>query len=68
MQLDKICAAGTCKACHAKGGGDMTGANATRLLRVSDHIHDNPAGDLSLDALSDVAAMNRFNLPASSVR
>lgn len=26
-----------------------------------DHIHDNPAGDLSLDALSDVAAMSRFH-------
>jgi AraC family transcriptional regulator len=30
-------------------------------LRVLDHIHDNPAGDLSLDALSDVAAMSRFH-------
>lgn len=32
-----------------------------RLLRVLDHIHDNPAGDLSLDALADVAAMSRFH-------
>ena len=39
----------------------MTNANEKRLLRVFDHIHDNPAGDLSLDALSDVAAMSRFH-------
>ncbi len=32
-----------------------------RLLRVLDHIHTNPAGDLSLDALADVAAMSRFH-------
>lgn len=32
-----------------------------RLMRVLDHIHDNPAGDLSLDALADVAAMSRFH-------
>jgi AraC family transcriptional regulator len=32
-----------------------------RILRVLDHIHDNPAGDLSLDALSDIAAMSRFH-------
>lgn len=32
-----------------------------RLLRVLDHIHDNPAGDLSLDALADVAALSRFH-------
>jgi len=32
-----------------------------RILRVLDHIHANPAGDLSLDALSDVAAMSRFH-------
>lgn len=39
----------------------MTNANEKRLLRVLDHIHDHPAGDLSLDALSDVAAMSRFH-------
>ena len=60
MQLGKICAAGSCKACRVLGG-DMTNANERRLLRVLDHIHDNPAGDLSLDALSDVAAMSRFH-------
>ena len=32
-----------------------------RLIRVLDHIHANPAGDLSLDALADVAAMSRFH-------
>lgn len=32
-----------------------------RLQRVVDHIHDNPAGDLSLDALADVAALSRFH-------
>jgi AraC family transcriptional regulator len=28
---------------------------------VIDHIHANPAGDLSLDALAEVAAMSRFH-------
>ena len=32
-----------------------------RILRVLDHIHDHPAGDLSLDALADVAALSRFH-------
>lgn len=32
-----------------------------RLLRVIDHIHADPAADLSLDALADVAAMSRFH-------
>ena len=32
-----------------------------RLLRVISYIHDNPAGDLSLDTLADVAAMSRFH-------
>jgi AraC family transcriptional regulator len=39
----------------------MSDANENRLLRVLDYIHDNPAGNLSLDALSDVAAMSRFH-------
>ncbi|MCU0829335.1 MAG: AraC family transcriptional regulator [Tabrizicola sp.] len=39
----------------------MTDPNERRLIRVLDYIHDNPAGDLSLDALSDVAAMSRFH-------
>ncbi|MEM9551366.1 MAG: AraC family transcriptional regulator [Pseudomonadota bacterium] len=32
-----------------------------RLRRVVRYIHENPAGDLSLDALADVAAMSRFH-------
>ena len=32
-----------------------------RLRRVVQHIYDTPAGDLSLDALADVAAMSRFH-------
>lgn len=32
-----------------------------RMLRVIDYIHDNPTGDLSLDALADVAALSRFH-------
>lgn len=32
-----------------------------RLRRVIQYIFDNPAGDLSLDALADVAAMSRFH-------
>lgn len=32
-----------------------------RMLRVLEHIHAQPAGDLSLDALADVAAMSRFH-------
>ncbi len=32
-----------------------------RLRRVIRYMHDNPDGDLSLDRLSDVAAMSRFH-------
>ncbi|MEM7318335.1 MAG: AraC family transcriptional regulator [Pseudomonadota bacterium] len=32
-----------------------------RVLRVLAYIHENPAEDLSLDALADVAAMSRFH-------
>ena len=32
-----------------------------RVLRVLQYIHDNPAGDLSLDALSEIAMMSRFH-------
>ncbi|WP_037312090.1 AraC family transcriptional regulator [Ruegeria halocynthiae] len=32
-----------------------------RVLRVLAHIHNYPAGDLSLDALADIAAMSRFH-------
>lgn len=33
----------------------------TRLRRVLDYIHADPAGDMSLDTLADVAAMSRFH-------
>ncbi len=39
----------------------MTGRYEDRIVRVIEHIHANPAGDLSLDALADVAAMSRFH-------
>ncbi len=39
----------------------MTGRYEDRIVRVIDHILANPAGDLSLDALADVAAMSRFH-------
>jgi AraC family transcriptional regulator len=39
----------------------MTASYTRRIHRVIDHIHDNPAGDLSLDALADVAALSRFH-------
>lgn len=39
----------------------MAGAYEDRILRVLTHIHDHPGGDLSLDALAEVAAMSRFH-------
>ncbi|MEX0348979.1 MAG: GyrI-like domain-containing protein [Paracoccaceae bacterium] len=39
----------------------MSKTYEARMLRVLDHIHDNSDGDLSLDALADVAAMSRFH-------
>jgi AraC family transcriptional regulator len=39
----------------------MANDTERRLIRVLDHIHDHPAGDLSLDALADVAALSRFH-------
>lgn len=39
----------------------MANSYEARILRVLAHIHDNPDGDLSLDALADVAAMSRFH-------
>lgn len=32
-----------------------------RILRVVRYVHQNPAGDLSLDKLADIAAMSRFH-------
>jgi len=39
----------------------MANAYEKRLMRVLEYIHDNPAGDLSLDRLAEVAAMSRFH-------
>ena len=39
----------------------VTNPYEKRLLRVLDYIHDNPAGDLSLDRRADVAALSRFH-------
>jgi len=39
----------------------MTRSYEDRLVRVVNYIHDNLDGDLSLDALADVAAMSRFH-------
>ncbi|MBV2358847.1 AraC family transcriptional regulator [Thalassococcus sp. CAU 1522] len=39
----------------------MTEAYEIRLRRVVQHIFDHPAGDLSLDALAEVAALSRFH-------
>lgn len=53
------------RACAASGAKQEKIAMANdyekRLIRVWDHIHDHPAGDLSLDALADVAALSRFH-------
>jgi AraC family transcriptional regulator len=59
MQLRKICKWGPCQN-HGKEKAMPTDTER-RILRVIDHIHDNPAGDLSLDALADVAAFSRFH-------
>lgn len=40
---------------------DMAFSYEDRVVRVLNYIHDNPAGDLSLDALADVAALSRFH-------
>ncbi|MFS4581089.1 AraC family transcriptional regulator [Phaeobacter sp. C3_T13_0] len=39
----------------------MPNSYEDRILRVLEYIYDNPEGDLSLDALADVAAMSRFH-------
>lgn len=39
----------------------MKATYESRIRRVRRHIFDNPAGDLSLDALAEVAAMSRFH-------
>lgn len=39
----------------------MANSYERRILRVLEYIHENPAGDLSLDTLADIAAMSRFH-------
>jgi AraC family transcriptional regulator len=39
----------------------VTQSYEARILRVMDRIHADPTGDLSLDALADVAALSRFH-------
>lgn len=39
----------------------MSNDHERRMLRVLSHIRAHPAGDLSLDALAEVAAMSRFH-------
>jgi AraC family transcriptional regulator len=39
----------------------MSQSYEKRMLRVLQYIHDNPAGDMSLDRLADEAAMSRFH-------
>ncbi len=39
----------------------MANDHENRLMRILDHIHDHPAGDLPLDTLADVAACIRFH-------
>lgn len=43
------------------GGAKMPVNYEKRILRVLKYIHENPAEDLSLDRLADVAAMSRFH-------
>jgi AraC family transcriptional regulator len=61
MQLGKICAGKGWHKGPSKAGWAMANDTERRLMRVLDYIYDNPSGDLSLDALSDVAAMSRFH-------
>jgi AraC family transcriptional regulator len=67
MQLGKICMPAPGQDGTAKGEAERDRAEAMandterRVIRVLEHIHANPAGDLSLDALADVAAMSRFH-------
>lgn len=39
----------------------MRGEYEKRMLRVLEYIHAHPDGDLSLDALAEIAAMSRFH-------
>lgn len=61
MQLSKICGGRAWQNPAKARGGLMANSYEKRLMRVWDHIHENPGGDLSLDALADVAALSRFH-------
>lgn len=63
MQLGKICKADPCQCCGEAKSNRALKMNdyEKRLGRVIHYIQSNPAGDLSLDALADVAAMSRFH-------
>jgi AraC family transcriptional regulator len=61
MQLGKICMRGRWHQGQAEWEKTMANDYEARLRRVLDHIHDDPAADLSLDALADVAALSRFH-------
>ena len=63
MQLGKICEwqIGDEHRWNASREIPMPASYEDRLLRVLAYIYDNPAGDLSLDTLADVAAMSRFH-------
>lgn len=43
------------------GAADDQARFEARLARVLAHIHDNPDGDLSLDALADIACLSPFH-------
>jgi AraC family transcriptional regulator len=61
MQLGKICMPGLGQKGDAAREGPMAQDYERRLRRVVDHIHDHTSGDLSLDALAEVAALSRFH-------
>ena len=60
MQLGKICDKGIWQGERAKGTG-LANDYEKRMNRVVEYMHDNPAGDLSLDRLAEVAALSRFH-------
>jgi AraC family transcriptional regulator len=61
MQLGKICRAYPCRLIPSKTANTMTSSYHERIDRVIAHVRQNLGRDLSLDALSDVAALSRFH-------
>ena len=61
LQLSKICEGWAWQKSVGRPRGAYGHDSEKRVIRVLDHIFDHPAGDLSLDALADVAAMSRFH-------